>query len=214
MDEEITIINEKTRNEKIKSFLLENKKLFISSIIILILIILSFYSYRIYQDGQKKSLSDKYNSAVIDFNKGKKTKIVEKMREVIEYKNSTYSPLALYFLIDNNLIESQKEVNKYFDTLIFKTSLETEIKNLIIYKKGLYNADFVNENELLDILKPLINSNSIWKSHALYLIAEYFYSKNEKQKSKEFFNQIIEVKNANQDILRETKKRLNRDLSE
>ena len=214
MDEEITIINENTRNEKIKSFLVEYKKLLLASIIILFAIILGFYSYQIYLDGQKKNLSDKYNSAVIDFSKGKKTKIVETMKEVIENKNSTYSPLALYFLIDNDLVESQNEVNEYFDILIFKTSLETEIKNLIIYKKGLYNADLVNENELLDILKPLINSNSIWKSHALYLVAEYFYSKNEKQKSKEFFNQIIEIENANQDIIRETKKRLSRDLSE
>ena len=101
-----------------------------------------------------------------------------------------------------------------FDVIIDKVSLESEIKNLIIYKKGLYNADISNENELLDILKPLINSNSIWKSHALYLVAEYFYSKNEKQKSKEFFNQILSTKNANQDIIKESQKRLNRDLSE
>ena len=72
----------------------------------------------------------------------------------------------------------------------------------------------VNENELLDILKPLINSNSIWKSHALYLVAEYFYSKNEKQKSKEFFNQIISLENSNQILKIESQKRLNRDLSE
>ena len=214
MDEEIIIINEKTRNEKIKSFLVENKKLLISSIIILFAIILGFYSYQIYLDGQKKSLSDKYNSAVIDFSKGKKIKIVETMKEVIENKNSTYSPLALYFLIDNDLVESQNEVNEYFDILIFKTSLETEIKNLIIYKKGLYNADLVNENELLDILKPLINSNSIWKSHALYLVAEYFYSKNEKQKSKEFFNQIMTLENPNIDLKNQAQKRLNRDLSD
>ena len=57
----------------------------------------------------------------------------------------------------------------------------------------------VNENELLEILKPIINSDSVWKSHALYLLAEYFYSKKEKQKSKEFFNQIIILDNANQD---------------
>ena len=67
---------------------------------------------------------------------------------------------------------------------------------------------------MLDSLKPLVNSNSIWKSHALYLMAEYFYSKNEKQKSKEFFNQIISLENANQDIIKEAQKRLNRDLSE
>ncbi len=214
MDEEITIINEKTRNEKIINFFYENKKLFLSAIVLLILLILGFYSYKIYQDGQKEKISDKYNIAVIEYNNGDKSRIIEIMREVIESKDSTYSPLALYFLIDNKLIEDKKDVNEFFNILINKTSLETEIKNLIIYKKALYNADFISENELLDILNPLINSKSVWKSHALYLVAEYFYSKDEKQKSKEFFNKIISIDNANQEIVRESKKRLNRDLSE
>ncbi len=214
MDEEITIINEKTRNEKIKSFFINNKKLLISSIGSIVLIIFCFYFYQNYQDKHKKQLSDKFNSAIVDYNSGNKNNIISSMREIIENKNSTYSPLALYFLIDNQLIDDQVEVNKLFDILLEKTSLEDEIRNLIVYKKALYNADNVDENKLLDILKPLINSESVWKSHALYLVAEYFYSKNEKQKSKEFFNQIIITENANQDILNEAKKRLSRDLSE
>ena len=64
------------------------------------------------------------------------------------------------------------------------------------------------------MLNPIINSKSIWKSHALYLLAEYFYSKNEKQKSKEFFSQIVSLENANSDLKRESQKRLNRDLSD
>ena len=99
-------------------------------------------------------------------------------------------------------------------TIIEEISLEKEIKNLIIYKKALYNADNIDENQLLEILKPIINSKSVWKSHGLYLMAEYFYSKNEKQKSKEFFNQIISLENANQDLIIEAQKRLSRDLSE
>ena len=136
------------------------------------------------------------------------------MKEIIEDKNSTYSPLALYYLIDENLIKDKNEINYLFDVLINKTSLDYEIKNLIIYKKALFNADTTNENELLNILNPIINSKSIWKSHGLYLLAEYFYSKNEKQKSKEFFNQIMLLENANQDLQIESQKRLNRDLSE
>jgi hypothetical protein len=92
--------------------------------------------------------------------------------------------------------------------------LDKEIKNLIIYKKALYNADSSEENELLEILKPITNSDSIWKSQALYLLAEYFYSKDEKQKSKEFFNQILQLENSNSDIVTEAQKRLNRDLSD
>ena len=45
-------------------------------------------------------------------------------------------------------------------------------------------------------------------------MAEYFYSKNQKQKSKEFFEKIINLENVNPDIMREAEKRLNRDLSE
>ena len=100
-----------------------------------------------------------------------------------------------------------------FNVIIEKISLEKEIRNLIIYKKALYNADTANENELLRILNPLINSDSIWKSHALYLMGEFFY-KNEKEKSKEFFNNIVLLENPNLEILRETQKRLNRDLSD
>ena len=214
MDEEIKIINEKTRNERIKIFLVENKKIIISTITILIFSILSFYSYKIYLDSQKRKLSDRYNSAIIEYNNGVRDKAIISLKKVITDKDSTYSPLALYFLIDNNLIDNRIDVNKFFDIVINKISLETEVRNLIIYKKALYNADYIDENELLNILKPLLNSSSVWKSHALYLVAEFFYSKNEKEKAKEFFNQIIMTENLNQEIFNQAQKRLNRDLSE
>ena len=214
MDEDIAIIDEKTRNEKIKNFFVQNKKLLVASILFIVLILLSFYSFKIYENKHREALSDKFNTSLIDYKNGDKNKVVTNLKEVINEKDSTYSPLALYFLIDNDLIVNTNEINTLFDILIEKTSLEKEIKNLIIYKKGLYNADFSSENDLLEILNPIINSKSLWKSHALYLLAEYFYSKNEKQKSKEFFVQILNLDNANQEIKIETQKRLNRDLSD
>ena len=101
-----------------------------------------------------------------------------------------------------------------FNILIEKTSLETEIKNLIILKKGLFNADQTNEIELLNILNPLINSDSVWKSHALYLLGEFFYSKGEVEKSKDFFEKIILIKNSNPEIVISAQRRLNRDFSD
>ena len=136
------------------------------------------------------------------------------MIEIIKKKDPTYSPLSLYFIIDNNLIIDQDKTNSLFDILILDTSLDSEIKNLIIYKKALFNADNAQESDLLKILNPLINSDSVWKSHALYLMAEYFYSENQKQKAKEFFNQIISLENSNPEIRVQAEKRLNRDLSE
>ena len=107
-----------------------------------------------------------------------------------------------------------KEVNQLFDLVINKSGTKKEIKNLIIFKKALFNSDFESESNLIEILNPLINSKSIWKSHALYLMAEYFYFKNEKQKSKEFFNEILILENSNLNIKTEAQKRLNRDFSE
>ena len=214
MDEDIAIIDTKTRNEKIKNFFVEKKKLIISTITFIVVVILSFYSYQIYKNGRIEQLSDKFNDAVIEHKNGNKLKVTSSMKQVVEDKDSTYSPLALYFLIDNNLLENKSEINGLFDILINDTNLEKEIKNLIIYKKALFIADYADENQLLGELKPLLNSESVWKSHALYLLAEFFYYKNEQQKSKEFFVQILNTENANQDIIKMAQKRLNRDLSD
>ncbi len=214
MDEDTSIIDNRTRNERIKNFIINNKKKLISLIIAFIILIISFYSYQIYLDKKREDISNRYNSAIIEYEAVNKSKIIPILKDIIDAKDATYSPLALYFIIDNNLINDKDEINSFFDILIDKTSLDIEIKNLIIYKKALFNADQTNEIELLNILNPLLNSDSVWKSHALYLVAEFFYSKGEKQKSKDFFEKIVSTENPNTDILTSAKRRLNRDLSD
>ena len=214
MDEEIAIINANTRSEKIKNFFIKNKKNLILIISIIILVIIGYFANDEFKKKKKIKLANQYHSTIINYNTGEKIKTINKLTNLVNKKDKTYSPLALYFLIDNNLIENREEVNNLFNILIDKTKLEPEIKNLIIYKKALYNSDFLSENELNEILRPIINSKSIWKSHALYLIAEYYYSNNEKLKAKEFFNEIISLINSNKNIKSESIKRLNRDFSE
>ena len=214
MDEDLSIINANTRNEKIKNFFVNNKNKIISGIIILIIIIVGVFSYDKYLINKKKDISDSYNSIIIDYSEKTKEKTASSLIEIINKKDPTYSPLSLYFIIDNNLVSDQSKINSLFDILIKDTSLDSEINNLIIYKKALYNADNAQESDLLNMLNPLINSKSVWKSHALYLMAEYFYTKNQKQKAKEFFNQIVNLENSNPDIRLQAEKRLNRDLSE
>ena len=214
MDEDLSIINAKTRNEKIKNFFVNNKNKIILGIIILIIIIVGVFSYDKYLINKKKDISDSYNSIIIDYSEKTKEKTASSLIEIINKKDPTYSPLSLYFIIDNNLVSDQSRINSLFDILINDTSLDSEINNLIIYKKALYNADNAQEGDLLNMLNPLINSKSVWKSHSLYLMAEYFYANNQKQKAKEFFNQIIALENSNPDIRLQAEKRLNRDLSE
>ena len=214
MDEDTAIINKNARNEKFKNFFKNNKKSLIVIFSLILLVILGYFGYVEYKEKKRLVISDQYNLLVTQFNNENKEFIKKEFIELIKEHDSTYSPLSLYFIIDNQLITNSSEINNLFDILIYKTPLENEIKNLIIYKKALYNADNIEESELLEILKPIINTDSVWKSHALYLMAEYFYSRNEKSKSKEFFDQIVSLKNANQDLKLEAQKRLIRDLSE
>ena len=214
MDEDIAIINTNTRSEKIKNFFINNKNKIIIFIVSILLISILFFGYLEYTKKENIKISNLYNKTIIDFNDKNKKRTSDTLIEIVNKKDPTYSPLSLYFIIDNNLLEDRNRINALFDILIQKTSLDKEIKNLLVFKKGLFNADQSNESELLEILDPLIKTESVWKSHALYLMAEFFYSKNEMQKSKEFFNQILNLENVNQEIQLEAQKRLNRDLSE
>lgn len=47
-------------------------------------------------------------------------------------------------------------------------------------------GDDIKENELLSNLRPLIQSNSIWKGTVSDYIKQYYISKNEFEKATEF----------------------------
>ena len=141
---------------------------------------MGYFAAAEYQDKKKIKISDQYNKTVFEYSSINKENTKSILIDLINKKDSTYSPLSLYFIIDNALIIEQSTVNKLFDVIIEDVSLEKEVKNLIIYKKALYNADNSDENELLEILKPILNSESVWKVHGLYFMAEYFYSASRK----------------------------------
>ena len=214
MDQEIDLINKNTRNERIINFFKKNYKIFILSISLIIIIILLFFGLEYLNKKKNIKLSNTYNNIISSYELKNKNFVIEELKKIIEQKNKTYSPLSLFFLIDNDLITSKVEINNYFDLIINDIKLEKEIKNLIIYKKALYNSDSISEDQLILILNPIINSSSIWKSHSLYLLGEYFFSKGENQKAKEFFQKILTSQNANEQIILEAQKRLKRDLSE
>tara|TARA_E500000331_G_scaffold347142_1_gene386928 strand:+ start:223 stop:870 length:648 start_codon:yes stop_codon:yes gene_type:complete len=215
MEEEIQIINENTKKEKIKNFFIKNGKYFIFSISSLIILVLAYFVYIEIQSRNQIKLAEKYNNTVNNFQNLKNTEQTKKILvDIIEKKNSTYSPLALYFIIDNDLESKKNEINKYFDKIISISSLEKEIKNLNIYKKAVFNSDFVSEIELVEILRPITNSDSIWKSHSLLLLSEYFYFKKNYAESKKLLNEILSFEDSNPEIKLEAKKKLTRDFSE
>ena len=209
MSEDIEIVNQNTRIEKIKNFFSNNYKKLISGLILILIVLFSYFGYLEYKKRQKAGIAEIYNQITLKELTTKNVSDIKKLTEIIEEKDPVYSALSLYFVIENELVSDKKEINNFFD-LVIKSQVENELKNLITYKKALYNSDIASENELLEILNPILKSESVWKSHALLLMADYFaYNKN-LIKSKDFLEEILDSKIVNNEIRIEAERRLKR----
>ena len=213
MDEDISIINQNTRNEYIKNFFKKNFKKLLFIISIFLLILLSFFIYESLKKNKRYTLAKKYNDIIINNKNYTNPYIIENLKFIIDKKDKVYSPLALYYLLDNNYINSQNDINLLFDKII-SIKQSNEKKHLIIFKKALFNLDNFTENQMLETLSPVINSDSVWKAHGLLLMAEFYLDKKELIKSKEFFTKVSEIENLNQSIKQDVQKKLSREFSE
>jgi len=213
MSEDIEIINQNTRNEKIKYFFKKNFKKLIASFVLILIILFSYFGYQEYKKKSKLKIAEIYNQITLKEVTTENTSDIEQLIEIIKTKDPIYSALSLYFIIEKDLINDRKDINNFFDFVI-NSQEEKEIRNLIIYKKGMYNADISSENELLEILNPILKSNSVWKSHALLLMADFFENKNNLMKSKEFLKEITNSKTASNEIRVEAERRLKRNFSD
>lgn len=213
MDEDISIINQNTRNEYIKNFFKKNFKKLLFIISIFLLILLSFFIYESLKKNKRYTLAKKYNDIIINNKNYTSPYIIENLKFIIDKKDKVYSPLALYYLLDNNYINSQNDINLLFDKII-SIKQSNEKKHLIIFKKALFNLDNFTENQMLETLSPVINSDSVWKAHGLLLMAEFYLDKKELIKSKEFFTKVGEIENLNQSIKQDVQKKLSREFSE
>ena len=213
MSEDIEIINQNTRIEKIKNFFSNNFKKLIGSLVSILLLLFSYFGYQEYEKREKLEIAETYNQITLKEITIQNSNDVEQLVKIIKKKDPIYSALSLYFIIENNLVNDQKEINNFFD-MVIKSQKEKEIKNLIIYKKAMYNADIASENELLDILNPLLKSQSVWKSHALLLMADYFEHNNNLLKSKDFLKEIVNSEVVNNEIRVEAERRLMRNFGD
>ena len=213
MSEDIEIINQNTRNEKIKNFFTNNYKKLIGSLILILLVLFSYFGYQEYKKRTKLEIAEIYNQITLKKITIENTNDIEQLIKIIKKKDPIYSALSLYFIIENDLVNDQKQINNFFD-IVIKSQEEKEIKNLIIFKKALYNVETITENELLNILNPILKSESVWKSHALLLMADFFEYKNNLIKSKNFLEEIINSEIVNNEIRVEAERRLNRKFSD
>ena len=213
MDEDIAIVNQNTRVSLVKDFFKKNSKKIIISLSIIFIALLIFFVFDELKKRKKEKLAQLYNGIIFNTDQYNQSDIKNKMIKIVNEKVDTYSALALYYLIDNKLVDDQNKISEFFDQVI-SISNDKELKNLVIFKKALYFSDKYTEIKLLEILNPLINSDSIWKQHGLLLMGDFYYQKKQFNKSKEFFEKITELSNINPKIKTDVERRLNRDFNE
>jgi len=197
-----------TTRSRIKKFYESNKILIFSSILILIILFGSLSFYLENQERKKILLSENYIQAKNYLENGNKNEALNTLKKVIFANDPTYSTLSFFLILNQNLISDYKEISALYDHLLENNNFEKELRNLLIYKKSLFSSNSVSETELLETIKPLLNTDTLWKPHALLLLGDYFMSKGENIKAREFYQQILSMNNLHKDLYDQAKSQL------
>ena len=197
-----------TKKSKLKKFY-ESNKILIFAVILIFIISLGAFNYYLETIKKKKILlSENYFQAKIYLETGYKNEAINLLRELIFANDRTYSTLSFFLMLNQDLISNYEEISSLFDHLLINNKYKEEEKNLLIYKKILFNSNFANETKLLEDSKLLLNTNTLWKPHVLLLLGDYFVSKNENLKATEFYTQILSINNLHKDLYDQAKLKL------
>jgi hypothetical protein len=197
-----------TKKSKFRRLYDANKLLIFSTLFVLIIASISFSFYTVSREKKQILLADNYMVAIFYLQNNERDKGRKILKEIILANNRTYSTLSLFLILDEDLVDDQREISNLFDYLLANNKFEQEVKNLIIFKKTLFLSNFANELEMVENAKQLINTNTLWKPHALLLLGDYFSSKKQYLKAKEFYVQILSLQNLNIELYEQARSQL------
>ena len=197
-----------TKKSRFRKLYDANKLLIFSTLFVLIIASISFSFYTVSREKKQILLADNYMVAIFYLQNNERDKGRKILKEIILANNRTYSTLSLFLILDEDLVDDQREISNLFDYLLANNKFEQEVKNLIIFKKTLFLSNFANELEMVENAKQLINTNTLWKPHALLLLGDYFSSKKQYLKAKEFYVQILSLQNLNIELYEQARSQL------
>ena len=189
-----------TKKTRLVKFYQSYKILIFSFVFIIIITLGSFSFYIENKENKKILLSENYLDAKIYLNNGDKDRATKILKEMVFENSKIYSTLSLFLILNQNLITDYEELNILFEHLLSSNKFSKEERNLLIYKKALFNSSLVDESALIESLKPILNKESFWQAHALLLLGDYFMSKGESIKAIEFYQKIFTISNLHHDI--------------
>jgi predicted negative regulator of RcsB-dependent stress response len=179
------ILNNSFQNKIINFIKMKQKNL----IVLLVLLIFTLFGYFFYENLKKKNeiqISAQFTKASIQFKLKEINYAKQLLLDIVNKKHKFYSPLALYFIIDNNLEKDPEKVITFFDKILSINSIDKENLNLIKIKKAIFLFSLGDEELIINTLNPIINSNSVWRKLAIKLISDYFFFKNQEIKANEY----------------------------
>ena len=189
-----------TLKSKIINFYKNNKIIIFIFIIILLILVISTVYLAESNKSKRIALADNYIEAKVYLANNDKEKAKSILEKIIFSNDSTYSTLSLFLYLNENLTTDQEKLVGLFNQVLENNKFEKEVKNLLIFKKALIQSNFVNESKLLETVNPIIKEETIWKPHALLLVGDYYASNKEYLKAKEFYKQVLSIKNLHKNL--------------
>ena len=206
----INLMNTENLNKEkngFRIFLKKNLKLLITLCLVIILIGIFFIWLDYSEKSKRTKSSESFIESKILLSEKNYSKSLEILENIIKMKDNTYSPLSLFLILDQNLEKDNKVVLEYFNDVLSIRNLENEDKNLLRLKKAIFISNTVNEKEMLDLLNPIINSDSVWKTQSLKFLGDYYFSLKQFKKAENYYSTLLNYEDSTID-LKEIKRKI------
>jgi len=200
---------ENLKKEKIgfRDFLKSNLKLLVSLCLIIVFVGIFFLWLDYSEKNKRKKGSENFIEAKILLTENNHSKSLEILKNIIKTKDKTYSPLSLFLILDQNLEKDKELVLKYFNDVLSIRNLGKEDLNLLRLKKAIFISNKSNEKDMLDLLNPIINSDSVWKTQSLKFLGDYYFSLKQFKKAEQYYSILLDHEDSEID-LKEIKRKI------
>ena len=180
-------------SEKVKfiDLLKKNFKLLLGLLILLFVIISILLWFDYSNKSKRKKISENFIQAKILLENQKNIKAHNILKNIIEKKDNIYSPLSLFLIIEKNLETDKSTITNYFDKILDIGSIEKEDLNLLRLKKAIFISENSKEKDMLELLNPIINSDSVWKIQSIKFLGDYYFSLKQFNKAKQYYLILI-----------------------
>jgi hypothetical protein len=180
-------------SEKVKliDLLKKNFKLLLSLSILLFVIISILLWFDHSNKSKREKISEDFIQAKILLENQQNIKAHNVLKNIIEKKDNIYSPLSLFLIIEKNLETDKATITNYFDEILDIGSIEKEDLNLLRLKKAIFISENSKEEDMLELLNPIINSDSVWKIQSIKFLGDYYFSLKQFNKAKQYYLILI-----------------------